>query len=132
MLVNKEKRIKYLGFDDFWFSIIGILIINFATYYLFNPSLEFVSLTEAVLSWGVGLLFINIDWSINRSTMIFLRKKYPAFRDDAKRITLFFLAVVCTVILVDFVGTSLLSLIPGVSALDYLSCIKALLTIVFL
>ncbi len=132
MFVNKEKRITYLGFDDFWFSIIGILIISFATFYLFNPSFDAVSLTEAVLSWGVGLLFTVIDWFINRAIMISLRKKYPAFHDDAKRITLFFLAVVCTVILVDFTGTSLLSLIPGVNALDYQSRFKVLLSIVFL
>lgn len=132
MLINKERRIKYLGFDDFWFSVIGILIISFVTYYLFNPSLDFVYLTEAVLSWSGSLLFTSIDWFINRSIMIFLRKKYPAFRDDAKRITLFFLAVVCTVILVDLIGTSLLSLIPGVNVLDFQSRIKVLLSIILI
>jgi hypothetical protein len=131
-MFSKKKRIKYLGFDDFWFSIIGILILSFATFYLFNPSFDNVSLIEAVLSWGVGLLFTIIDWFINRAIMIFLRKRYPAFHDDARRIMLFFLAVVCTVILVDFTGTSLLSLIPGVNALDYQSRFKVLLFIVFL
>ena len=92
MLVNKEKRIKYLGFNDIWFSVIGILIISIGTYYLFNPSFDVINLTEAVLSWAVSLLFTIIDWFINRAIMIFLRKKYPNFRDDAKRITLFFLA----------------------------------------
>lgn len=132
MLVNKEKRIKYLGFNDTWFSIVGILIISFATYYLFNPSVDVPSLIEVVLSWFGSLLFTIIDWFINRAIMIFLRKKYPDFRDDAKRITLFFMAVVCTVLLVDFIGTSLLSLIPGVNVLDYQSRIKVLLTIIFL
>lgn len=132
MLVNKEKRIKYLGFNDSWFSVIGILIISFATFYLFNPAFSAITMTEAVLSWGVGLLFTIIDWFINRAIMISLRKKYPAFHDDAKRIALFFLSVVCTVIVVDFTGTSLLTLIPGVSALDYTSRLKVLLSIVFL
>lgn len=132
MLVNKEKRIKYLGFDDFWFSVVGILIISFATFYLFNPAFNAITMIEAVLSWAVGLLFTVIDWFINRAIMISLRKKYPAFRDDAKRITLFFLGVVCTVILVDFTGTSLLSLIPGVSALDYQARLKVLVSIVFI
>lgn len=64
--------------------------------------------------------------------MIFLRKKFPAFRDDAKRIIIFFLAVVCTVILVDFLGGSILSLIPGINVIPYQYRIKILLTIVFL
>ncbi len=132
MLVNKEKRIKYLGFDDTWFSVIGILTISVVTYYLFNPSLDVVSLTDAVLSWVGSLFFTAIDWFINRAIMIFLRKKYPDFRDDAKRITLFFLAVVCSVVLVDFIGVRLLSLIPGINVVDYQSRIKALLTIIFL
>lgn len=132
MLVNKEKRIKYLGFDDVWFSVVGILIISCTTYYLFNPAIGVASLSEAVLSWSVGLLFTIIDWFINRAIMIFLRKKYPAFRDDAKRITLFFIAVVCTVVLVDFIGTSLLTLLPGVSALNYQARLKVLLSIVTL
>ncbi len=132
MLMNIEKRIKYLGFNDFWFSLVGILIISFATYYLFNPSLDFNNWVEAVLSWVFGLMFTIIDWTINRSIMIFLRKKFPAFRDDAKRIIIFFLAVVCTVILVDFLGGSILSLIPGINVIPYQYRIKILLTIVFL
>ncbi|WP_291869575.1 histidine kinase [Maribacter sp.] len=130
--MNIEKRIKYLGFNDFWFSLVGILIISFATYYLFNPSLDFNNWVEAVLSWVFGLMFTIIDWTINRSIMIFLRKKFPAFRDDAKRIIIFFLAVVCTVILVDFLGGSILSLIPGINVIPYQYRIKILLTIVFL
>lgn len=132
MLVNKKKRIKYIGFDDFWFSIIGILIISFVTYYLFNPSLDFNNWIEATLSWVFGLMFTIVDWTINRSIMIYLRKKFPAFRDDTKRIIIFFLAVTCTVILVDFLGGSLFTLIPGVNVVPFQYRIKVLLTIVFL
>lgn len=132
MFYNKKKRIKYLGFDDFWFSVIGILIISFVTYYLFNNSLENISMTDAVLSWAVSLLFTIIDWLINRDIMIFLRKKYPAFGDDTKRITLFFLATVCTVVLVDIIGGSLLSLIPNVNYIGGLVRIEALVPIILI
>ena len=132
MLVNKEKRIKHLGFDDLWFSVIGILIISFVTAYLFNDPLEVLSLTVAVLSWGVSLLFTIVDWFINRAIMIFLRKKYPAFRDDAKRITLFFLAIVCTILLVDFIGGTLISLIPGINYIGAISRIKIVLPIILI
>lgn len=132
MLANKEKRIQYLGFNDTWFSVIGILIISFVMYYLVNPSFDVVSLTEAVFSWGVGLLFTIIDWFINRGIMVFLRKKYPNFRDNAKRIILFLLAIISTVVLVDFIGGILLSLIPGINYISPISRIKTLLPIIFI
>lgn len=131
MFYNKKIRIKYLGFDDFWFSVIGILIISFVTYYLFNNSLE-NTMTNALLSWAVSLLFTIIDWFINRDVMIFLRKKYYAFGDDTKRIILFFLATVCTVVLVDIIGGLLLSLIPNVSYIGGLVRIEALVPIIII
>ncbi|WP_299529529.1 sensor histidine kinase [Ulvibacterium sp.] len=132
MLLNKAKRIQYLGFDDLWFSIIGILVISCITAYLFSDPLQVLSLTEKVLSWAVSLFFTIIDWFINRSIMIYLRKKYPAFSDDAKRITIFFLAIVCTVVLVDFLGGTLLSQIHGVNYIVSLSRLKVLLPIILI
>ncbi|MEE9363562.1 MAG: histidine kinase [Cellulophaga sp.] len=130
MLANKKKRIQYLGFNDTWFSIIGILIISYVTYYLFNPSFSLVSLTEAVSSW-VGTLFITgINWFINRSIMILLRKKYPDFHDNAKRITLFFIAIVCTILLVSFIVGMLISLIPNANYVGPDSSIKMLVPII--
>jgi len=36
MLFNKKKRIQYLGFNDVWFTVIGILVLSVVTNYLFN------------------------------------------------------------------------------------------------
>ncbi len=130
--MNKEKRLKYVGFNDIWFSVIGILIISLVTSYQLNNIFGAPSMTELVLSWTVTLLFTIIDWFVNRSIMIYLRKKYPAFSDDTRRITLLFLAVASTVLLVDFLGTSLLTLIPGVTAVDYQYRIKILLYFIVL
>ena len=132
MIFNKEKRLKYLGFDDFWFSVVGILILSIVTAYLFSNSNVVISPLEAFVSWVVSLLFSTIDWIINRGIMISLRRKYPAFRDDAKRIVLFFLAITCTVVLVDFLGGNLLSLIPGFSYDHHESRIKVLLPIILI
>lgn len=132
MLVNKEKRLKYVGFNDNWYSVVGILIIGFVAFYLFNSTINIFASLEVFLSWFISTIFTTIDWFINREIMISLRKKYPDFSDDAKRITLFFLATVCSVVLVDFIGNTLLSLIPGVNVVDFESRIKGLLTIVVL
>ncbi len=127
MLANKEKRLKYIGFDDFWFSVIGVLIISFVSAYFSNNSNEVLSLGEVAFSWGFLLFLSIISWLIVRTIMIFLRKKYPDFRDDAKRIALFLIAIVCTVFLVGFIGGTIISFIPGVNIVGGEPMIKALI-----
>lgn len=127
MLLNKKKRIKYIGFDDFWFSIIGILIISFVATYFSNNSNEVLSLPEVAFSWGFLLFLGIIAWLIVRATMIFLRKKYPAFRDDAKRNALFLITIVCTVFFVNFIGSTIISFIPGVNMVGGKPMIKGLI-----
>lgn len=114
MLINKERRIKYLGFNDFWFVVIGIIILSFVTDFLFsNSSFTRLPFFEAVLNWSISLFFSTCNWFVIRAIMIFLRKRFPALKDSAKRIALFFLAIVCTVMVVDIVGGLFLSQIFG-------------------
>jgi LytS/YehU family sensor histidine kinase len=115
MLFNKKKRIKYVGFNDFWFSVIGILTISFITAYFSNYSNVVLSIAEVAFSWGFSLFIGIISWLIIRTIMIYLRKKHPNFHDDTKRIILLFLAIISTVFLVDFIGSMLISLIPNVN-----------------
>lgn len=132
MILNKEKRIKYLGFNDFWFSVVGIFILSLVTNYLFSNTLVSSSFIEVFIGWAVSLLFTTIDWVINRGIMIYLRRKYPEFSDVAKRIVLFFIGITCTVIIVDYVGGTLLSLIPGFHFGEFTSRIKILLPIIII
>jgi len=127
MLVNKEKRIKYIGFDDFWFSVIGVLVISFVTAFFSNYSNEALSLAEVVFTWGFSLFLGIVGWLIVRAIMIVLRKKFPNFHDDTKRIALFFLAIVCTVFLVNFIGGTIISIIPNVNYVGGVVHVKALL-----
>ncbi len=111
MLLNKEKRIKYLGFDDFWFVVIGILVLASIIFYTLSGTLENLSFFDLFFSYLVSVLFTICDWFIIRTIIILLRKKYPSFKDDSKRLTLLFLAIVSTVLLVDFLGNRLMSFI---------------------
>ncbi len=108
MLFNKEKRIKYLGFDDFWFVLIGIPVLSFFLDYIFNNSFANFPFNEALTNLSITLLFTIVNWFIMRQPIIYLRIKYTAFRDDIKRIIIVFLIMVTTVCLVDFIGASLL------------------------
>ncbi|MBD0776404.1 histidine kinase [Maribacter sp. ANRC-HE7] len=103
-LLNKKKRIQYLGFDDFWYSIMGILVLSIITNYLFNNPSERTSTALVFIGWVASLFFTLCDWVIIRSILISLRKKYPDFKDDKKRIGILILAVISTVFLVDLLG----------------------------
>lgn len=100
-LLNKKKRIQYLGFNDMWFSVVGILILSLSTDYIFNNSFQKYPFGLALYSWVASLLVTICDWLIMRRILIFLRKKYPDFRDDVKRIVIFFLAIIVIILAVD-------------------------------
>ncbi len=108
MLTNKEKRLQFLGFNDLWFVVIGIFIISFITDYLFSKSFIRYPLGFAIMNWSISLFFTICDWFIIRSILIFLRKKFPNFQDDVKRVVIFFLAIIGTVVIVDLAGGALI------------------------
>ncbi|MEM8999327.1 MAG: histidine kinase [Bacteroidota bacterium] len=115
-LFNKEKRIKYLAFDDFWFVLGGIFLLSFVTDYLFSrSSFSRLPFLEAVLNWSVSLMFSTVNWLVMRTILIALRKRYPGLKDNKKRIPLFFLSIVFTVLLVDYFGNVTLGYIFGSS-----------------
>jgi len=101
MLFNKERRIKYLGFDDVWFSIVGIIILSFLVDYLIINSFGRFPLQEALISYSISILFATLNWVIIRPVIMLLRKKYPGLKDSLKRIAIMFLGIISTVLLVD-------------------------------
>ena len=101
-LLNKQKRIHYIGFNDFWYTIFGILALAFINHYLFNNAVELVTIKLQLIAWSVTLFFTTSHWIILRLLLIFLRKKYPDFKDDKKRISLLILAIIGSVAFVHF------------------------------
>jgi len=112
-LFDREKRIKYLEFDDFWFMVIGILVLSLVTDYLFNDSFFRYPLVEAIIAWSISLFFTIVNWTFMREVMIYLRKKYPDLKDSIKRILRLFIILVVSVIVIDMLGNLLLSYIFG-------------------
>ena len=110
-LFNKAKRIEYLGFDDFRFMVVGILVLGCITFYLFSHSFSNRTFIDLFASWWISIFFTIANWMITRTIIILLRKKYPDFKDDLRRIVLLLLAIVGTVLLVNFLGNNLLSFI---------------------
>ncbi|RNC86254.1 MAG: histidine kinase [Winogradskyella sp.] len=110
--LNKEKRIKYLGFNDIWFTIAGIILLSFVTDFLFSRgSFTRLPFIEATINWSVSLMFSTLNWLIIRIILIALRKRYPTLRDNRRRIPLFFLSIVIVVFAVDYIGNAFLGFI---------------------
>jgi sensor histidine kinase YesM len=132
MSTNKAKRIKYLGFDDKWFMIIGILLLGFSTIYVFNVDVANFSPIEITITVVASLLFSTCDWLINRFILIRLRILYPSLKDSIKRVSLLFVCTVITVILVDFLGVNLITQLAENVHYDFQERARSLVFIVFL
>lgn len=114
MLLSKEQRLKYIGFNDFWFIIVGSFLLSFVTDYIFNGGSFFrYSFTEAFVNWCISLFFCFSNWFIMRTAMIYFRKKFPNFKDSLKRIAILFFAMTATILLVDQLGSIILSYVFG-------------------
>ena len=114
MSTNRNRRIELIGFNDFWFIVIGAMVLSLITDFLFNGGSFFrFSLPEALLNWSLSLFFALCNWMIMREVMITLRKKFPDFKDNLKRITLLFFLVIVTIVFVDRLGSFTLGQIFG-------------------
>lgn len=111
MLFNKEKRIKYLGFNDLWLSVIGILALSFITDYLFSRSFVRYELKYALINWSVSLFFSITYWLTLRAVLIALRKRYPDISQVGKRIWRLVIIIIFGVVVIDVLGNLLLGFI---------------------
>lgn len=131
MFYNKKERIQYFGFDDFWFKTIGILVLSLVMFYLFSTHYLDRPFFEVFINWVVSLVFSILDWFIIRWIMVRLRMQYPNLEDSIKRIVLLFLAIIAVVVVVDFMGFLLLSLI-GNESYSFFIRSRALLSIIII
>lgn len=113
MILKKADKIKYLGFDDKWFMIIGILILAWISNYLFSGNLTDCTPLELLANYSISVFFSTLNWSIMRGLMIYLRKKLPAFKDNTKRVALVLLFIVGTALFVNAAGSFILQIALG-------------------
>ncbi len=104
-----STSVKYLGFNDFWFIIFGILALGFLIPQIFfgirinTPNHNFS------LEWTEAALYTSCYWISNRFIMIWYRKKFPSFKETQKRIFLaVFTAIFCLPI-VSLIATPLIN-----------------------
>lgn len=132
MLSKREKRIKYLGFDDIWFAIIGIVVLSLSVVYIFKTPADQLTTAETIITFVISLFFSTCDWLINRSILIRLRKRYPSLKDSKQRITLLLIGITLTVLVIDWIGVSLVSLIADNVSYNFQERTRSLVVVVVL
>jgi LytS/YehU family sensor histidine kinase len=110
-IFNKEKRLQYIGFNDVWFMMIGIIILGFVTDYLFNNSFARYPFWKAVSHWSISLCFSIVNWCVMRAYFIYLRKKLPKVEQVGKRALILFFAIVISVTTIDAIGGTIIGYI---------------------
>ena len=83
-----QNDIKYLGFNDFWFRIIGVLVLGFLLPQIFFGIRINDPATSFPTEFLEATLYSASYWFINRRIMIYYRKKYPDFEMVTKRLVL--------------------------------------------
>ena len=131
MIFNKKRRIEYLGFNDFWVAVFGIIVLSFVTDYLFSNSFVRYELNIALINWSVSLFFSTTYWITLRAVVILLRKRFPDIKDVGKRVTILVISIVLGVIIIDATGNYVLA---QVYAGNYnpLSRLDVLIPIIFI
>ncbi|MEO1258804.1 MAG: histidine kinase [Bacteroidota bacterium] len=83
-----SKNVAYLGFNDFWFMLIGIPVIGFFMPIFFYEKTLAVGFFPYLKDWAQGTMFSTTYWIGSRAIYIMMRKRYPDFEDSMKRIIL--------------------------------------------
>ena len=111
--MTADKRYQYLGFNDRWYMLIGILVLAMITTLLFSNTLE--NPNEFIFSYLVSMCFTIMNWVSMRFIMIRLRKKFPDISDSLKRNVIYFFTILGVIVLYNEIGELLLRSIFGPS-----------------
>ena len=114
MSIRRKKRIEIIGFNDFWFVVLGTILLSLITDFLFSGcSFLRYPIGYAVLNWSISWFFSICNWIIMRKMMIYLRIQFPDFKDNLKRISILFVLIVVAIILIDKLGAYSLGQVFG-------------------
>ncbi len=113
-IFNKEERIKYLGFNDLWFVIVGLpLMALFIPVAFFQIYPKDMSGDLFFIAFFESLVHAFSYWFCFRNFVIFVRKKYPGFEHTRKRIVLAFVFVIIAGVIVSAIVGGCLIVLTG-------------------
>lgn len=114
-----KNDIQYLGFNDLWLIIVGIIVLGFLIPLIFfgvdisdNPG-EYPSI------WLEASIFVACYWMVNRFMIIKFRKVFPSWQMTSKRLIL---VIISTFFLISLTGMIIKPIIIGFLRVLGLEC----------
>lgn len=115
-----DERMRYLGFDDRWAMLVGILLLSLVSVVLFTANEAELSPTKLGICIGIGLLHTSVYWFFSRLLVVNLRAHLPLQEQTGRRILLMVSAAIVLVVLVELLSGLLLKLmVTHGGATDY-------------
>lgn len=102
-MIKRIKKRELLGFNDFWFIVVGAPVIAFLMPLLFFEVTLNQGLVAYLPTWGISLLYTLAFWLPIRWVILELRCKFRSADSTAKRIILSFLSIVTIFFVVKFI-----------------------------
>lgn len=109
LFFSKADRIKYLGFDDLYASLIGIPLFSLVAFLIFSATKEDLGPTGLAICFLVGVLHTFFYWVFNRFWVLQLRVWLPKEEHTFQRIAFMIAIAFLSVILFEAISDGLIA-----------------------
>lgn len=117
--IVKRKNIQFIGFDDTWMMISGVVFLSFIVPWLFLG----LSIHNAVhcfqIGWPFAVFNTALFWAGDRQIMLYFRKRFSRYVDDKKRLFYGFGVIGLYTVLLSLLLTYTMSFAPADSGNPY-------------
>lgn len=97
LLLTRAERLRYLGFDDHWATLLGVPILSLVALVLFTASEEVLTPTKVAVCLGIGLVHTSVYWYLSRLLVVVMRWWFPRQEQTVRRIVLMIVAALVLV-----------------------------------
>lgn len=108
-LLNKEERIKYLGFNDLCAVILGVPLLASVASLLFSAVGEEPTSNGIIWCFGLAMVHTIVYWALNRFWVIQLRMWMPRQEQTRRRILSMLLLALATVLIFETLSATVVS-----------------------
>ena len=120
MLLTRDQRLRYLGFDDRWAALLGIPLLSGIAFLIFTANDTVLTTEKIVFCMLVGLAHTTTYWVLNRALVVQLRRRLPHQEQTTRRLAYTLLGSIAMVIVVELAAHVVFQgLLPGVADAGY-------------
>ncbi len=107
LLLTRAERLRYLGFDDLWATLLGVPILALVALVLFTANEATLTPTKVAICLGIGLMHTSVYWYLSRLLVVVLRRRLPLQEQTVRRILHMIAAALLMVTVVELISKTL-------------------------